>query len=57
MGNEFGYLGKDLRDLARKLSINDERERGRVRERESFCFPVIVKRWITHLKQRSKKDN
>jgi len=27
MGNEFGYLGKYLRDLARKLSINDERER------------------------------
>lgn len=29
MENEFGYLGKDLRDLARKLSINDERERER----------------------------
>jgi len=52
MGNEFGYLGKDLRDLARKLCINDERER----ERE-LLFSVIVKRWITHLKQRSKKDN
>jgi len=34
MGNEFGYLGKDLWDLARKLSINDERERERESERE-----------------------
>lgn len=35
MGNEFGYVGKDLRDLAGKPSINDETDRVRNRNRAS----------------------